>query len=69
MNKKVLTPLGFVPLLLATSVNNALAQEPSAEAEVEKIAVVGSRSLKQRSVADSTVPIDLIDSDDLNAIG
>ena len=69
MNKKLITPLGFVPLLLATSVNNALAQEASAEAAVEKIAVVGSRSLKQRSVADSTVPIDLIDSDDLNAIG
>lgn len=68
MHKPTLLAAGFTPLLLAMSVNNAMAQEPSA-ADVEKIAVVGSRSLKERSVADSPVPVDLLDAEALNATG
>ncbi len=39
------------------------------EDNIEKISVIGSRSMKQRSIADSPVPVDLISADDLNAVG
>lgn len=72
MRNKHLFMSGFAPLLLATSVSTALAQEGAdtpSDADVEKIAVVGSRSLKERSVADSPVPVDLLDADALVATG
>lgn len=61
----------LTPLLLALSVQSALAQDVGQEGvdTVEKIAIVGSRSAKQRSVSDSPVPVDLIDADDLEAMG
>lgn len=68
MRNKYIATLSFAPLLLATSVQTALAQEQSAE-DVEQISIIGSRSLKQRSVSDSPVPVDLLDADDLNAMG
>lgn len=37
--------------------------------KVEQIAVIGSRSLKERTVADSPVPVDILSADDLNAVG
>lgn len=71
MKKTRISTYRFVPLLLAVSVQSALAQESNEESaeNVEKISVVGSRSFKQRSVSDSPVPVDLLDADDLNATG
>lgn len=63
----------LVPMMLGAASQTALAQEPaqtgSATQEVEKIQIIGSRSAKQRSVADSPVPVDLLSSEDLNAVG
>lgn len=72
MRNRHLILTGFAPLFLATSVSTALAQEGAespSDADVEKIAVVGSRSLKERSVADSPVPVDLLDAEALVATG
>lgn len=73
MNRRQLTIGGLTPLFLAASIQTALAQEASSstaqEKSVEKIAVVGSRSLKERSISDSPVPVDLIDGDELNSVG
>ena len=67
-NKTMRTIL--VPIVLGTANQTALAQQPAqATSEVEKISVIGSRSMKQRSIADSPVPVDLISADDLNAVG
>ncbi|MDP5130635.1 MAG: TonB-dependent receptor [Paraglaciecola sp.] len=53
----------------ATAVGSVNAQEtPQAEANVEKIAVVGSRGAP-RSVQDSPVPVDIIGGDELNKAG
>ncbi|MFT4925005.1 MAG: iron complex outermembrane receptor protein [Phenylobacterium sp.] len=51
--------------------SSALAADSNADADekVEQIAVIGSRSLKERTVADSPVPIDILSADDLNAVG
>jgi iron complex outermembrane receptor protein len=50
------------------SVSPVIAQEATADAEVEKIAVVGSRAAP-RSVGDSPVPIDIIGGDELSKSG
>ena len=39
------------------------------EKKVEQFAIIGSRSMKQRTVADSPVPVDILSADDLNAVG
>ena len=36
---------------------------------IEEIVTIGSRSMKPRSAADSTVPIDVISGDDFNSLG
>jgi len=63
----------LVPVLLGAASQAALAQEPaqtpSASDNVEKIQIIGSRSLKERSVVDSPVPVDIISADDINAVG
>ena len=63
----------LVPVLLGAASQAALAQEPAqtpnADDNVEKIQIIGSRSLKERSVVDSPVPVDLISADDINAVG
>ena len=71
MNKKTLAKIAMIPWLLSAASQTALAQEPAqAKADdVEKISIIGSRSLKERSVADSPVPVDLISADDLNSVG
>jgi iron complex outermembrane receptor protein len=48
----------------------ALAQEPAqvSSDDIEKISVIGSRSSKERTVADSPVPIDILSADDLNSV-
>ena len=37
--------------------------------KVEEVVVLGTRSNKPRSVTDSTVPVDVISADDMNASG
>ncbi|MCL1077321.1 TonB-dependent receptor [Parashewanella spongiae] len=74
MNKNdFVTKLVFLPMLLGTTGQTVLAADnnnsQATDEKVEKISVIGSRSAKQRSVADSTVPIDLISEEDINAIG
>ena len=71
MNKKAVAKAALIPLLLGAASQTALAQEPAQakKDDVEKISIIGSRSLKERSVADSPVPVDLISADDLNAVG
>jgi iron complex outermembrane receptor protein len=50
------------------SVTPVIAQETTVDAEVEKIAVIGSRGAP-RSIADSPVPIDIIGGDELGKSG
>jgi len=71
MNSKTIAKIAMIPLLLGAASQAALAQEPAkAKADdVEKISIIGSRSLKERSVADSPVPVDLLSSEDLNSVG
>ena len=76
VNKRIssrsLAKIAMIPFLLSAASQTALAQEPATQAQdedVEKIQIIGSRSLKERSVADSPVPVDIIGSDDLNSIG
>jgi iron complex outermembrane receptor protein len=71
INKKLAFKLTMLPLILGSASHAAMAYgvEEVKNTDVEKISVIGSRSLKQRSVADSPVPVDLISSEDLNAIG
>ncbi|NQZ10478.1 MAG: TonB-dependent receptor plug domain-containing protein, partial [Algicola sp.] len=46
----------------------AMAEEATSDKKVEQIAVIGSRSLKLRTVADSPVPVDILTGDDLTAV-
>jgi len=63
----------LVPVMLGAASSAALAQEPAqapgANDNIEKISIIGSRSLKERSVVDSPVPVDIISADDINAVG
>lgn len=71
INRKTALKLTMLPLLLGSASHAAMAYgaEEAIKDEVEKISIIGSRSMKQRSIADSPVPVDLISADDLNAIG
>jgi iron complex outermembrane receptor protein len=72
MNNKMIAKIAMIPFLLGAASQAALAQEPAsavADEDVEKIQIIGSRSLKERSVADSPVPVDIIGADDINAVG
>lgn len=71
INRKLILKLTMLPLLLGSASQAAIAYaaEEVKESEVEKISIIGSRSLKQRSVVDSPVPVDIISSDDINAVG
>jgi len=63
----------LVPILLGAASQAAIAQEPAqtpdASVKVEKIQIIGSRSLRERSVMDSPVPVDIISADALNSVG
>jgi len=71
MNKKLALNLAMLPLVLSAASQTALAQQPAEaqEQEIEQISIIGSRSMKERSVADSPVPVDLLSADDLNSVG
>jgi iron complex outermembrane receptor protein len=75
MNKKHVNTFKSLPLFLALSVQAAIAQENGQDStvdtdkDVETISIIGSRSLKMRSVVDSPVPVDILSAGDINAIG
>lgn len=73
MNKKKAIQLVILPIVLGAASQAAIAQQPAQtqvqEKEIEQISIIGSRSMKERSVADSPVPVDLLSEDDLNAVG
>jgi len=46
-----------------------LMAEESADDDSETVMIVGSRSQKTRTIADSPVPVDILDASDLNAMG
>ncbi|MBL4659805.1 MAG: TonB-dependent receptor [Alcanivoracaceae bacterium] len=67
---KVFTALAIASLGLSSQF--ALAQADDAEGvndDVETVTVIGSRSQKPRSAADSPVPVDVISAEDLNSMG
>ena len=70
---KIYTALVIASLGLSSQV--ALAQDDVTNDseqntnEIESVVVIGSRSHKPRSAADSPVPVDVISADDLNAMG
>ena len=69
MKNKVIKTL-ILPVILGAASQTALAQEPAqvTSDDIEKISVIGSRSSKERTVADSPVPIDILSADDLNSV-
>jgi len=73
MNNKMIAKLAMLPLILGAASQTALAQEAAQgevkKEDVERIAIIGSRSLKERTVADSPVPVDILSPDDLNSVG
>jgi iron complex outermembrane receptor protein len=74
MKQNLAIKLAMLPLILGAASQTALAQEPAdmvkdTKSDIEKIAIIGSRSMKERSVADSPVPVDLLSADDLNSVG
>ena len=71
INKKRTFKLALLPLIIGSASHTAMAYaaEEVKKDDVEQISIIGSRSMKQRSVADSPVPVDLISSKDLNAVG
>ena len=68
---KLITALAIASLGLSSQF--ALAQDAASDDgssdEVETVTVIGSRSHKPRSAADSPVPVDVLSADDLEAIG
>ena len=67
---KIFTALAIASLGLSSQF--ALAQADDTEGvndDIETVTVIGSRSQKPRSAADSPVPVDVISADDLNAMG
>jgi len=68
---KLITALAIASFGLSSQF--ALAQDANSEEgtdnEVENVVVIGSRSQKPRSAADSPVPVDVLSADDLQAMG
>jgi len=58
----VLAVAGMLPQL-------AIAQSAAADETIEEVITTGTRSAKPRSASDSPVPVDVINSDDLEALG
>ena len=67
MNKTgILTAVVISIVAATTAPGTAMAQD---EGVIEEIVTIGTRSMKPRSAADSTVPIDVISGDEFNALG
>jgi iron complex outermembrane receptor protein len=58
----VLAVAGLLPQL-------AIAQSAGADDTIEEVITTGTRSAKPRSASDSPVPVDVINADDLEALG
>lgn len=70
--KKASVSYGVMAALLATgglSFQTAIAQDGADDEFIEEIVTTGSRSSKPRSAGDSPVPVDVLSSDELGAIG
>ena len=68
---KKLSPSVISLAIVAATASSADVQAQSVDAEgnVEEVVVLGSRSIKARSAADSPVPVDVISADDFSALG
>jgi iron complex outermembrane receptor protein len=71
INRKLALKLTMLPLLLGSASHTAMtyAAEEVKEEDVEKISIIGSRSNKERTLAGSPVPVDILSADDLNTVG
>jgi len=69
MKQKLLTSAILSALLLPLTTAYAADDADKSAKEGETILVVGSRSQKTRTLADSPVPVDLINEDELTAMG
>lgn len=62
-----------VPLMVVLAGSSTNAQEggdsPQADDDIEEIVVIGSRSQEPRTAAESTVPIDVLNSEELSSFG
>jgi iron complex outermembrane receptor protein len=55
--------------IFAPSAANAQDSADAGADEAETVLIIGSRSQKTRTIADSPVPVDILNADDLNSIG
>ncbi len=71
ISKKMSIKLSMIPLIWGSASQMVLADSAAkvTKDDTEVISIIGSRSTKERTVADSPVPVDIINSDDINAIG
>ncbi len=67
--KKMLPGVITLAVVSGSGISNSYAQEEASNNAIEEIQVLGSRSQKARSAADSPVPIDVISGDDFSALG
>jgi iron complex outermembrane receptor protein len=65
--KKLLS--GVISLAVATSAGYVSAQEEQGAQSIEQLVVLGSRSAKARSAADSPVPVDVISAEQFSSLG
>ncbi len=66
---KLITALALASFGLTSQFAYAQDEAEDGSDEVETVVVIGSRSQKPRSAADSPVPVDVISADDLNTMG
>lgn len=66
---RLITALAIASLGLSSQFALAQDAEDGTDAEIETVTVIGSRSQKPRSAADSPVPVDVLSADDLSAMG
>ena len=59
----------FAAVLACVGMSTQVALAQSADEVYEEVVTIGTRSAKPRTASDSTVPIDVINGDDFNALG
>lgn len=62
----------FAAVAAAVSISysgQSLAQNQSAQEQLEEVIVTGTRSIKPRTVSDSPVPVDVLNSEEFNSLG
>jgi len=62
------TPL-FLALAAVATATTPVTAVQAQESALEEVVVLGSRSQKPRTVADSTVPVDVLNAEDFNSLG